>query len=330
MNRIYWTLTCPLFTVNKLNALLMAQGRFAEVGVAPATRVTRSAQLKRYNRFCKEFTCKRFPCSAKQACLYATHLSEKLAPVSIRNYISGIWYFQKLKGFPDFSEDFILKQTLNGIERSEEGEKLERYPLSPSDMLNMFKLLNMNNQDDLLFWVSALLGFRGLLRICHMTASRHNITAASVHFHTGYVQIRVNSAKNNQFGRFNYSVYLQDMPGSPWCLRALLSGLALGIQGVDPIVSYRLGRICFPLEYSSVNDKLKMLASRLGLPVGRTSTHSFRHGGSTMLSNLNMPVEHIMRKGNWRSGVVRRYLHQSSDEGFRLESIPCAHLMNVI
>ena len=257
-------------------------------------------------------------------------MAEKLSATSVRNYISAVWYFQKLKGYSDFSEDFTLKQTLNGIERSENSPKLERYPLTTSDMLGMFKFLNMSDTDDRLFWVSALLGFRGLLRSCHMTASRHSITGASVSFHTGYVQVKINSSKNNQYGRFNYSVYLQDIPDSPWCLRDLLDGLSEGIRGGDPLISHRLGGLCFPYNYNVFNDKLKMLASKLGLPVHRVSTHSFRHGGSTMLSNLNMPVEHIMRKGNWRSGVVRRYIHQSSDEGVRLESLPCAHLSRLI
>ena len=126
-------------------------------GVAETTRKTRRQQLKRYKKFCRKFNFVNFPCSASQASLYASYLSDKLKPVSIRNYLSAVWYYQKLKGYTDYSTDFMYKKTLDGIERENSDETVNRYPLSAVDMVKIHSLLDLRLYSDRLFWLALLI-----------------------------------------------------------------------------------------------------------------------------------------------------------------------------
>ena len=315
----------------RLQTLRIAQQILADNGVAPTTKATRRAQSRRYAKFCKSFNLILYPCSSTQACLYAKYLhDEDFSPISVRNYISGLWYQHKMLGMPVFNEDFILKQTLNGIEREfDPSSRVSRYPFTPHDLLRIYALLDFNNINDVLFWVAVLLGYRCLLRACHMTASRHNIGAGSLSLLDGYIRIDILTSKTDQFGRENFSVFVQDMPGTPWCVRHLITDLLQGSSPGDPLISRRVGRICFPLTYDELYYRIKEFAFALGLPADRVSTHSLRHGGSTLLQDLGMPVSSIMRKGNWRSSAVRRYLHQSATELAVLEHSPCDYLSSL-
>ena len=319
------------FSVVRLQTLRIAQQILADNGVAPTTKSTRHTQSKRYDRFCRKFHLVPYPCSSSQACIYATYLHEEdLAPVSVRNYVSGLWYQQKMLGLPDFSSDFLLKQTLNGIERQYDPSlRVSRYPFTPRDLLRIYSLLDFNDVNDVLFWVAAILGFRCLLRACHMTASRHNIGVSNLKLLDGYIRIDVLTSKTDQFGRDNFSVFIQDMPGSPWCVRQLIVNLLQGSSPGDPLIGRRIGKIFFPLTYDELYFRIKSFAYALGLPADRVSTHSLRHGGSTLLQDLGMSVNSIMRKGNWRSSAVRRYLHQSATELAVLERTPCTYLYSL-
>ena len=309
----------------------MAQGHLAASALAPATKVARKTQLKRYRKFCTKFNLKSFPCTPSQASIYATHLSDTLTPVSVRNYLSAVWYRQKMLGFTDYSENFILKQTLLGIERvfSAIG-KPERYPLTAQDLLGIYSHLDLSLEDDRLFWLSAVISFRGLLRVCHTTQSPHNIRVGQVVVGESHTSLRILSSKTDQFGRAPFNVFLRHIPGSPLCVRSLIEGLIKGASSEAFLLSHSVQGISFPVGYTFVNSRLKALAFSLGLPVSRVSTHSFRHGGATLLKELGMPVSSVMLKGNWKSGAVYRYLHQSSRDFEVLEKAPCDYFSSLM
>ena len=53
---------------------------------------------------------------------------------------------------------FFVKQLLNGIERTFASfDNDGRYPLSPLELLAMYKLLDMNNIEDRIFWVATII-----------------------------------------------------------------------------------------------------------------------------------------------------------------------------
>ena len=165
-----------IFAETDYQKLLRAQGRLVYNGISSSSRRTHRSQLNRYKMFCIRHDFRPFPCTTTQACLYATYLSVLVSPVSVRNYLSCVWYYNKLKGHHDGSSDFIVKQTLNGIDRlCTKGPSMERYPLTPADLLRMYSLLDMTNNYDIVFWIAVLICYRGLLRKSHLTPSPHTI-----------------------------------------------------------------------------------------------------------------------------------------------------------
>ena len=226
-----------------------------------------------------------------------------------------------MKGYKDHSDNFILKQTLNGIERSYDPSNLIiRYPLTPQDLQEMHEFLDFSVSNDRLFWLTALICFRGILHVSHITSVSHALCVGNVVIGRGFMGLTIASSKTDQFDRDQYTVYLKDMPGSIFCVRDHLLQIVKESSKKDILVD---------ISYECVNTKLKSLAVKLFLPVDRVSTHSFRHGGTAMLQALGMPVESIMRKGHWKSSAVRRYLHQSEGEMLKMENNPCKYLSGI-
>ena len=253
------------------------------------------------------------------------------AIVTIRCYVSAVWYRQKLLRSPTFGDDFLLKQTLNGIERVSTGSKVpERYPLTARDLLNIHSLLDLSINDDLVFWIAVVICFRGLLRISHVTKSPHTLRAGEVCLGAGFVSLRVISSKTDQFGRSPYTIHLCDIPGSPMNISGLLSPLLASLPPKGPLLNFKEGKFLFPLTYSYVNDRLKGFALLLNLPVSRVSTHSLRHGGTALLQALGLPVSSIMIRGNWKSSAVHRYLHHSSKEMLSLDATPATYFSGLM
>ena len=273
-----------------------------------------------------------FPCTAYQARLFATYLADLIKPVSIRNYVSAVWYFQKLRGYPDYSSDFLLKQLLNGIERCGASyDRLERYAFTPTDLLAMYKFLDMSNNEDMIFWLAVIICYRALLRKCHVTASPHILLNGDVHIRTTHLHIKIRSSKSDQFGRSPFNIFLQKIPGSPLCPASLLEKVLAASNKEEVLLRlpWGGGGKLSPMKYSYFNSRLKGLAKKLGLPVKLVSTHSLRHGGATLLKSLGVPVNSIMAKGNWKSQAVYSYLHQSEQEMLLLEDKPVSYLKSL-
>ena len=302
----------------------------AESGVSDNTKRTREQQWKRYKIFCDLYDLSASPCSASQASLYVTYLSDKLKPVSIRNYLSAVWYFQKLYGYPDFSGNFLLKQTLTGIDRLCSTEAAEKYPLSPVDLLNMYKLLDMSVNVDKVFWVSLLLAYRCVLRVGHVCKSVHSMKVKHVILTKEYVKIHISSSKTDQFGKNPQDIYLSRL-NSPLCPCEILEDLLSAPWATPESNLFRIKGVSSlkTKDYLNFNLKLKGLSIALGLPVDRISTHSIRHGGATMLRNLGLSVDTIKKMGNWRSDAINNYLHQSQSDLLKLDVVPANYLSNL-
>ena len=304
---------------------------YAESGVSENTKRTRKQQILRYKKFCKLFSLVAFPCSAPQASLYATYLADKLKPVSIKNYLSAVWFTQKLLGYPDYSSNFVLKKTLDGIERKNFVNSEGRYPLSPLDMLRIYSLLDMSIEVDKVFWLSIVIAYRCILRICHVTKNVHCLKVKHVSLTEEYVRIHIASSKTDQLGRKPHDVFLKRLDNSPLCPGKLLEEMFKRPWATPNSNVFRIGtgKSLYTQEYAYVNTRLKSLAVILNLPVQRVSSHSLRHGGATMLKDLGMCVDNIKQIGNWRSNVVNVYLHKSESELLSLDVLPAEFLANL-
>ena len=308
----------------------MKQKKLAESGVAKTTLKTRKQQIKVYFEFCVKFDLVAFPCSAAQASLYVTFLADKMKPVSVRNYLSAVWFFQKLRGFPDFSSNFILKKTLDGVERSSSSKPVVTYPLSSVDMLKIYSCLNMNIFVDRLFWCSIVVAFRAILRCGHITDSVHSMKVKDVTVCNQYIRLHIVSSKTDQFGRHPYDIYLTRFDGSPLCPALLLLDLlkVRGLKMNSNLFSFNFKGRRVTQSYVYVNSRLKNLCVTCGI-LPKVSTHSLRHGGATLLKNLGMCTADIMKRANWRSKAVYGYLHNTRTDLLKLDKLASKYLSNL-
>ena len=82
-----------------------------------------------------------------------------------------------------------------------------------------------------IFWLSILVAFRGVLRICHVTDSIHSLRVKDLYVCDEYVRLHIRSSKTDQFGQHPYNIYLQRSDDSPLCPALLLLDV-LNTRGV--------------------------------------------------------------------------------------------------
>ena len=281
--------------------------------LASSTLRARTYQLRCYHSFCELYQLTPFPCSPDQACSYAAFLFDKLAPSSVGNYMSAVWYHQQYLGFVSHSHEFRVRMTLRGIMRRGHYTRLSRLPLAPSHLLKFYQLINTLLPEDLLFWSAVTLAFRALLRKSHYTPSPHVLLRSDIQLERGYMIIKIRTSKTDQFGHEPRSIVIGASPGAPLCPVYYVSELCriTNHSPSDLLFSIRGPAGLNPLSYSGFTHKLKALASTSGLDPSLVSPHSLRHGGASFLSALDLPLQDIMCRGNWHSDAVNLYIHDS-------------------
>lgn len=81
-----------------------------------------------------------------------------------------------------------------------------------------------------------------------------------------------------------------------------------------------------PVIQSSIRNSLAMVLSKLGIPQGFITFHSFRRSGATFAFNHHVPLESIQAHGCWKSSAVWAYLQQARAAG---NQVACAFSSNI-
>ena len=72
--------------------------KYREESVSESTRRSRRMQWASYQRACILYGWAEFPCSAEQACLYVTHLVDRLSYMSDVTYYNAVVCMHVCKG----------------------------------------------------------------------------------------------------------------------------------------------------------------------------------------------------------------------------------------
>ena len=298
-----------------MDQLMSYQRLLQDSSLAASTRRSHRSQLQCYSRFCERYTLSAFPCLPRQACLYAAFLSEWMAHASIVNYLSAVWHHQLALGFPSYSSDFILTQTLRGIRRSFSRHRPTRLPLSVPQLLSLFQEINTLLPQDLTFWAAVTLAFRALLRKCHYTSSCHMLLWQDISIYPDHLALVLRSSKTDQFSSNPHRVLLNSSPGSALCPVFWLSELARihHPSELDPVFRIPVPGGLVPISSAWFNKRLKTLSALIGLDPSIISSHSLRHGGASFMASLGADIADIRARGSWASSAIFRYLHHSDD-----------------
>ena len=128
-------------------------------------------QFRQYFLFCEYFGLCALPASLDTLCTYAQFLSRSITVSSIRNYLYGVKLLHVLLGLEyPFTDNFILRLLLRGLDRLHPHVPRRAPPMTPSVLLRLAEVVDTDSGIDcVIFAVSLFLFFfwHALALFCH-------------------------------------------------------------------------------------------------------------------------------------------------------------------
>ena len=175
-------------------------------------------------------------------------------------------------------------------------------------------------QDPLLYTAIFLTAFFAFLRMSNIAPhsrvkfdpGRHLLRQDVIFASPGaHILLKWSKTMQNRIAhQFVQICQLLDMNLCPvTALKALLQSRPLPCTA-PLFVHAKLG--CLLVVDTSIREALKSVLSHIGLPSSGFGFHAFRRSGATVAFDNQVPLEHIMAHGLWRSEAVWNYLQTSS------------------
>ena len=194
------------------------------------------------------------------------------------------------------------------------GCNTSRLPITPAILRSIFRLLDMSEYDDVLFWAACCLAYFGFLRSSKFTVPNADAFSPDLHLSVNDIsvdrrvdpsQIHVN-IKVSKTDPFRHGCIIALGQGrSPLCpVEAVLSYLSIRGGTAGPLFVRTNG---FPLTRAYFSERLRSLLDAAGI-AGRYSSHSFRIGAATSAALAGVPEHMIQTLGRWTSSVYLTYI----------------------
>ena len=297
--------------------------RLVRASIADSTRRVYATGQSTYLSFCGKFNLNPLPASEQQLILFTADMSQRLAPSTIRSYLSAVRFLHVSNGHRDpLAGTLQLDLMLRGVRRSKPGKKDNRLPITPFILEKVYEVLNRNPGDyeNNLLWAACCLGFFGFLRSGEFTTpsrdydpswhlSVRDITVDSTSNPT-WLQVTIKGSKTDQL-RQGANIVV-GRTGSHICLvKAVLAYMAR--RGFDrgPLFQHQDGS---PLTREQLVSSLRDTLSAAGVEYHRFSGHSFRIGAATTAAAKGVEDSTIQTLGRWRSDSFKRYIRMPKSE----------------
>ena len=222
--------------------------------IAPSTRRTYRAGIRRYTTFCCSRQWNPFPASELQLRYFASWLSDQVSFPTIKLYLAGIRFAHIENSLADpFADAPLLRLLLRGIKRTIGLSSRRRLPITMSVMRQLKGALaddpQIASQDKLMLWSAFTLAFFAFLRSSEFTSP------SSVHFNplvhlsrsdisftsAGSLSLQLKSSKTDPF-RMGCSITLAPSGRSVCAVRAMRRYLAHQLPGNStPSISSQQG-----------------------------------------------------------------------------------------
>ena len=231
---------------------------FCKKGIADSTHKTYQSALRRFGTFCSSYgILSPFPVSEALLCYFAAAMGcERLAPQTIKTYLSAIRYMQIVLGLPEpkqFSSLPRLHLVQMGIKRNHSQHRplstKVRLPITPA-ILRRIKALwstKATDHNKIMLWVAACLCFFGFFRAGEITIPTEKAFDPKTHLSWGDIavdditrpsvlQVSLKRSECDQFGQ-GVKVYI-GQTGDMLCpVAAVLSFMASRGSGEGPFFS---------------------------------------------------------------------------------------------
>ncbi|KAM4029675.1 uncharacterized protein ACNLHF_024605 [Anomaloglossus baeobatrachus] len=243
-------------------------------------------------------------------CDYLFHLFQSGFSGSVAQHrLSGVSFHFRLRGWPDVTKVFFVRQVLKGWKRSKISVESRR-PISISLLQRLIAViprLCSSPFESALFSAAFALAFFGALRIGELVPLSKNrpggLRFDDVSYCDGGLRIRIRKSKTDPAGIGSW-VPLYAIQGAV-CPRML----------VATYLSLRRDGFCFfshedgsPLTRFQFLSIFRKCLCNLGLHPAEFGTHSFRIGAATEAARAGLSNQEIQRIGRWRSSCFARYI----------------------
>ena len=230
------------------------------------------------------------PASLRTILLYLAFLAETKAYVSIINYLSAVWSLHKLNGIQHIEPStFAIQMTLRGIHICKQAA-----PLRVEDLKLIFTHLDMDNSEDVAFWLAIILCFRGLLRKSNMVQKDLAVCLLDVMMFPWGLLLSVRRTKTISFRERVLSIPFHRMTGSIFCVflfYILLLSLVTYPSRESQLISYMRNGSWVRGSFRWFSLKLTGISNMLSL--SGVSTHSLRRGGASAMGDADFTLLQI-------------------------------------
>ena len=275
--------------------------------IADSTKRSRAGQWEIYKDTCLELGWTVLPCSLEQACLYVTHLANRLKFSSVKAYYQAVVFYHVCAGLePVRMSNPVLSATLKGIERSKSEGSKGKDPILPHHLKKIMLVCDFSVDLEVMVCIAALLMFRTLLRVSNVVSSDHTLRRGDVIFGTEGCAVRVGSSKTTSKKESAVVLPVLFSSDKSICAATWLARFVKRFAMPQEAFLFSTTRVPV-LTYGMFAKKFKDLTVRAGLH-GDFASHSLRRGGATFMSMLERPVEQIKARGMWKSDCVYRYI----------------------
>jgi hypothetical protein len=300
----------------KFDQLLSKARVYKWSAYADTTKKTYKSQLASFFKFCLEHN--RVPIPVEQTTLvaYVVHLANRLLPSSIPGYLNVIRLLHVEAGLKNpLSENIELTLMKKGINRLKGQPPVQKLPITPSILRDIYGLLDLKKPGDAAFWLALLVGFFGFLRKSTLLPSSGTLIPGKFISRGDVVDLSLESfvliirhSKVIQFGQRCLTIPYHHVLDTKLCpVKALLIHLGhSSLPALRTLFNYVVEKKEVMLVHSSFVARLKCVLQSAGVNPQLYSAHSLRRGGASFAFQAGLSPLEIKRRGDWASMAYER------------------------
>ena len=166
-----------------------------------STLACRNSQWSRYIKLCQDFGLIPIPAEHTTVARFLVWQSKSSKFSTCNNYLSAINILHKFYGHDvDYRQSFLIKLVLKGLKSVLGDQTVQKHPFTVNELLDMYKSLDFQSEDELIYWTVITLSFRSLLRKSNLVPTSpndcvHVLRRGDVTIHPWGVSLHVHSTK---------------------------------------------------------------------------------------------------------------------------------------
>ena len=292
------------------------------------TRSTRNSQWKQFGEFCNSVGLVPVPALERTVARFLMYKARSCKYNTVNNYLSAINALHKCYGKAvDFRDSFLIQMILSGLKNRPGEGVVQKIPLSPSELLSMYSVLDRASVEQMTYWSALVFCFRSLLRKSNVLPSSaddddHLVCRSDISFKDWGLVVDIRSSKTLRYQERCLQIPITVVEGSPLCAVSLLrSHFSLFPGHPDGPLFYKrtsAGNI-LPVKYQDVLRFLKLVVAKIGKNPDSVGLHSMRRSGAFFLHQIGVPLEDIKSFGDWKSMAALMYLVSPLDRMIKVD-----------